>query len=50
MKKLKKFISDDPQFALTTAVIVATTVAALMTGSAKLIEATAYAHRASKMK
>lgn len=50
MNKLKQAIKDDPMLAIAVGIAVATTVAAVMTGSAKLIEASAYAHRASKMK
>jgi len=50
MKKLKDRFMEDPQFAMTTIIVVGTLAAALMTGSAKLIEASAYAHRASKLK
>ena len=50
MKKLKDRFMEDPQFALTIMLVGGTVVAGLMTGSAKLIEASAYAHRASKLK
>jgi len=50
MKELKKRFMEDPQFALTILLVGGTVAAGLMTGSAKLIEASAYAHRASKMK
>lgn len=50
MKNLKKRFMEDPQFALTLLIVGGTVAAGLMTGSAKLIEASAYAHRASKLK
>lgn len=50
MKKLKQRFMEDPQFAITTIIVTASVAAALMTGSAKLIEASAYSYRASKMK
>ncbi len=50
MKKIKAAFKEDPIFAITITLGAASVLAALMTGSAKLIEASAYAHRASKMK
>lgn len=50
MKNLKQKFMEDPQFALTILLVGGTVLAGLMTGSAKLIEASAYSYRASKMK
>lgn len=50
MKEIKKRFMEDSQFALTIVAVGGTLAAGIMTGAAKLIEASAYAHRASKMK
>lgn len=50
MKELKKRFMEDSQFAMTILLVGGTVAAGLLTGSAKLIEASAYAHRASKLK
>lgn len=49
MKKLKQKFEDDPAFALTVLVVGGTVAAALLKASAKMIESSAYAYRASKM-
>lgn len=49
MKNLKKRFEDDPAFALTVLVIGGTVAAALLKSTAKMIESSAYAYRASKM-
>jgi len=49
MNKLKKAFDENPMLVITLTVGVATAAAGLMTGGAKIIEATAYAYRASKM-
>jgi hypothetical protein len=50
MKNIKRMFKEDPYFAVTVIIAVATIATGLIGGSAKLIEASAYAHRASKMK
>lgn len=50
MKNLKKRFMEDPNFAFIATMAAGTITAGLLTGVAKLIEASAYAHRASKMK
>ena len=50
MKNLKKRFMEDPQFALTVMIVGSTLAAGLMNGSAKLIQASAYSYRASKLK
>lgn len=49
MKKLKARFQEDPQFAVFVLAIAATSAALLMKSTAKLIESSAYAYRASKI-
>lgn len=49
MKNLKKRFDEDPAFALTVIVVSATLATALLKATAKAVEASAYAYRASKM-
>lgn len=49
MKKLKKAFEDNPMLVIYVSIAAATAVGALMGGTAKLIEASAYAYRASKL-
>ena len=48
--KLKKAFAENPIMVITIGVVAASAVGTLMNGSARLIEASAYAHRASKLK
>lgn len=49
MKKLKKTFEENPILVITLATVAATAVAALLSGTAKIIDASAYAYRASKL-
>lgn len=50
MKNIKRMFKEDPYFAVTCVIAAATILGGMMTGSAKLIESSTYAYRASKMK
>ena len=49
MKKLKQRFEDDPAFALTVLLAGGAIAVGLLKASAKMIESSAYAYRASKM-
>lgn len=49
MKNLKKRFDEDPAFAMTVIVVGATVATALLKATAKMVESSAYAYRASKM-
>lgn len=49
MKKLKKAFQEDPVFAATVIIVGASVTAALLKSTAKMVESTAYAYRASKL-
>jgi hypothetical protein len=49
MKKLKQRFQDDPIFAITVLAVGATVLTGLLKATAKTIESSAYAYRASKL-
>lgn len=49
MKKLKDKFEEDPVFAATVIIVGASTLAMVLKASAKMIESSAYAYRASKL-
>lgn len=49
MKKLKLAFEENPMLVITLTTVAVTAAAALLNGTAKVIEATAYAYRASKL-